>query len=175
MNLPPDPPDYDAPLGVTVFCEDIRHELDGKFTLVGVMQGNIFLPQFPTAIAKFGVSANYRQPRSFPRDVVELRVLWKPEGSDDRRVLVNIPIDMRAMAVGDGPWLMATTQMVISPLHLTEPGTLMVRAYREGQPPLRMGAINFATGEAPESISQPPAFIPFTPGQPIEVAPSKLP
>lgn len=35
----------------TVFCEQIRNEIANKYTLIGVIGGNVFVPVFPANIA----------------------------------------------------------------------------------------------------------------------------
>ena len=40
----------DLLLEMAVFCEDIREEKSGKFTLVGVFGGDIIVPSFPATV-----------------------------------------------------------------------------------------------------------------------------
>lgn len=168
MSLPPDPPDYDHPIGHSIFSEDIRHEYDGKSSLIGVIPGKIIVPQFPAVVPKFGISVNYRQPPSFPRGPVTIRVLWEPEETSERVILVETTLDLNQVEGEEraGDWLAASAQMVISPLQLASPGTLRVRAYREGSPTLRMGGIAFERGSLPTPGTPPITIHPLLPTQP---------
>lgn len=174
-DLPPDPPDYETPLGYTLFSEDIRQEIDGKFTVVGAITGHVAVPSFPAILPKLGVAAFYRQPWGFPLAAVNICAIWEPVGGD-RRLVVGAPMDMRDMAQpADPSWLAAAVQMVLSPFPVTEPGTLFVRAYRDGQPPLRMGGLRFVKGEAPKpDPPEAPQTTTVTAGEPVRVAPHKV-
>jgi len=49
-----------TPFGYTVFCDDIRNEIGGKTTLVGVYAGDLVLQSpLPASIPRLGVSLVY--------------------------------------------------------------------------------------------------------------------
>lgn len=43
-----------------IFCDDIRHELSGKFTLVGCYSDHLLVAQVPTTLPKLCLHFNYR-------------------------------------------------------------------------------------------------------------------
>lgn len=36
----------------SIFCDDVRHELNGKFSLMGIYTGDMYVPVFPIALPK---------------------------------------------------------------------------------------------------------------------------
>lgn len=48
--------------GHATFCDDVREEVLGRHTLVGVVFGDIQVPHFPIVIPKLGISATAYQP-----------------------------------------------------------------------------------------------------------------
>ncbi len=176
MNtFPPDPPDYESPIGYSLFCEDIRHEHDGKYSLIGVFPGNIGVVSFPAVIPKLGIAVYYRQPSTMPRGEVNLCVMWEPDGAAERRLLVSTPVDMSEMPTpGAGAWLAAAVNMVMSPFQAAEPGSLRVRGYRDDLPPLRMGGIRLVRTEEGPGSAESPIVVPLQLGQPNVLKPRKL-
>ena len=48
--------------GSTVFCDDIRYELDGKVSFMGVYQSVMFVQEeFPFVLPKFGMTFTYSE------------------------------------------------------------------------------------------------------------------
>ena len=90
------------PSGFTVYCDDIRHEVSGKITLVGAYAGEItifgeaplILPQLKAlVVCRF-------PPEAHPTDV-KLRVIYTREGEEDL-VLLNSHINVDAGAENPG-------------------------------------------------------------------------
>src|SRR5271165_3565530 len=40
--------------GFTIFCDDIRAEVDGKVSFIGSYNGLMYVPSFPVTVPKFG-------------------------------------------------------------------------------------------------------------------------
>jgi hypothetical protein len=45
----------------TVFCDDIRHEVGGKHSYIGVYSGKLFVPTFPATLSTYFPQLNPRQ------------------------------------------------------------------------------------------------------------------
>lgn len=58
-----------------IFCDDIRQELGGKFTFVGVYGANLLVPRFPTVLPKLCVVVNMATPSDQPFEALKFRVL----------------------------------------------------------------------------------------------------
>jgi hypothetical protein len=63
----------------TIFCDDIRHELGGKVSYIGVYSGRLFLPTFPLALPKLCLAMNIITPASRPFKKLKLSVLKDAE------------------------------------------------------------------------------------------------
>ena len=51
-----------TPFGYTIFCDDVRNEINGKVTLVGVYAGDVIvLGTLPVTLPKLGLSVNYHE------------------------------------------------------------------------------------------------------------------
>lgn len=63
----------------TIFCDDIRHEVSGKLTYVGVYSGKMFVPAFPTTLPKLCLALNVVTASSNPFRKLILRVFKNEE------------------------------------------------------------------------------------------------
>src|ERR1700675_16626 len=76
----------DAPdiYGYTIFCDDIRQEIGGKFTYVGVYSGFMFIqPSFPVVLPKLCLAITFLQRREILIANVGIRVFLPGETDDD--------------------------------------------------------------------------------------------
>ena len=60
---------------MTIFCDDVRQEILGKLTFVGVYAGQLFVPTFPTTLAKLCLAIDVITPARQPLQKVVIRVL----------------------------------------------------------------------------------------------------
>lgn len=68
------------PYGYTIFCDDIRHEISGKVTLVGCYTSHLyFTGEFPLKLARFGLQMNLVWPTDNPFDNCKLLVFLPGE------------------------------------------------------------------------------------------------
>lgn len=74
-----------TPYGFCVFCEDVRQEVNGKQTFVGVIVGYeiTILGTLPTRIGKFSIHTTYRQRVTDGLDPVTLEI-HMPGDDDDK-------------------------------------------------------------------------------------------
>lgn len=63
----------------TIFCDDIRHELGGKTSFIGVYAGVMFVASFPVILPKFCLAASLVTPVDRPFRQLTLRVLKDSE------------------------------------------------------------------------------------------------
>lgn len=59
----------------TIFCDDIRHEINGKVSYIGVYSGLMFVPQFPISLPKLCLALNVVTPVTDPFRKIVIRVL----------------------------------------------------------------------------------------------------
>jgi hypothetical protein len=119
----------------TVFCDDIRHEVGGKLSYIGVYSGVLFVPTFPATLSKFCLAMNVLTPADRPFATLAVRLLKDEdvlvEGTLDDAQLsaaVNVPADD---VMAKDRILALQSIIVFSPFVLEGPCTLRVRAETE--------------------------------------------
>ncbi|MEW5891003.1 MAG: hypothetical protein AB1768_18635 [Pseudomonadota bacterium] len=122
---------------LTVFCDDIRHEIGGKLSYIGVYSGGLFVPTFPITLPKLCLAMSVVTPADKPFRRLSVRVLkgeeQLAEGILDEAQLANV-ID----ATDDVPeserkdrMQVLQTIFMFSPFQLDGPCVLRVRAETE--------------------------------------------
>src|SRR5271169_3055754 len=76
-----DPPEI---YGYTIFCDDIRQEIGGKFSYIGVYNGFMFIHgSLPVTLPKFCLSITFLQRREILEANIGLRIFLPGETDDD--------------------------------------------------------------------------------------------
>jgi hypothetical protein len=144
------------PSGHTIFCDDIREEIGGKVTLVGVYSLYLYPAEIPCAIPKICLSIEYRE-EVFNSDKIVFKVIFeeiedniKISPSSPRKktgietVLVEMPVEIPPDAVAPKPkgFMMRQSRLnlQISPFPIQTRGLLKVRAYRRDEE-IRLGTL----------------------------------
>lgn len=121
----------------TLFCDDIRHEVGGKISFIGVYSGGLFVQAFPVTLPKLCLSVKVVTPADEPLRVLNLRILR------DEETLQEIGLDEEQLAAAsdsaDGMTeeqrkervQMAQFMLVFSPIQFDEPCTLRVLVQTE--------------------------------------------
>lgn len=121
----------------TLFCDDIRHEMGGKLSFIGVYSVGLFVPVFPATLPKLCLSVKILTPADEPLRSLTLRVL------KDDEILQEIIFDEEQLVAAadlaeDRPdeqrkerVQMMQFMLVFSPIQFDEPCTLRVRAQTE--------------------------------------------
>lgn len=146
------------PYGITTFCDNIRHEINGKLTLVGCYASSLnFEGPPPGVLPTFAALINLRVPAQIKFEKISL-IVTKVEGDDETTVLkTDIEIaeekDLPPMeeVVGnkeDGKVLLMAFPCQWSPMQFSQPGHLKVRAYLDDDREVRLGILSVRfTGE----------------------------
>jgi len=123
----------------TLFCDDIRHEVGGKLSYIGVYSGGLFVRAFPVTLPKLCLSVRVITPANAPLRALTLRVLKDEETLQE---LILDDADLAAASdAGNGieeekqgeRVLMAQFMVVFSPIHFDGPCVLRVRAQTEDE------------------------------------------
>jgi hypothetical protein len=121
----------------TLFCDDIRHEVGGKLSYIGVYSGGLFVPAFPVTLPKLCLSVRIVTPANEPVRTLILRVL------KDEENLQELALDEDQLAAASDADEDATEErveeriqmtqfmLVFSPIQFDEPCTLKVRVQTE--------------------------------------------
>ena len=151
------------PFGHTVFCDDIRHEVTGKLTLVGCyVAGMGFSEPPPAFVPQFAALVTIMIPKTIEFAKIKLVVL-KEEGSDIEEIFeFNREISeeekansKKVLADGEKSERMAQLMVPIewTNLEFRKSGSIKVRAYLDDNLEIRAGAlmINFPEASANSS------------------------
>jgi len=121
----------------TLFCDDIRHEVGGKLSFIGVYSSKLFVPSFPVTLPKLCLSVKVVTPADEPLRSLNLRVL------KDEETLQEIRLDEEQLAdASDSAEDMTEEQrkervqmaqflLVFSPIQFDGPCILRVRVQTE--------------------------------------------
>jgi len=118
---------------LTIFCDDIRQEIGGKFSYIGVYSAQMFVPSFPITLPKLCLAMNVITPADTPFRKLAMRILKDDtqlaEGVFDETQLASaveastvVPEDGRKERV-----LALQAMFVFSPFQVEGPCTLRVR------------------------------------------------
>ncbi|WP_370285797.1 DUF6941 family protein [Pseudooceanicola nanhaiensis] len=140
--------------GVTMFCDDIRREMNGKLTLVGCYASELnFDSPPPGNLPRFAALINLRIPSSINFKKISIKVV-QTDGEDERLLIdANIDMDLEEITKLDAPALDEAGRVVLmafpcqwTNIKFTSPGMIKVRAYIDDETEVRLGAlkINFS-------------------------------
>jgi hypothetical protein len=125
-----------TPYGYTVFCDDIRQEVGGKYSYIGIYRAKIILQgTFPAALPKFCFAVNLVLR---PKDIRKLKdsIIIKifPPGPEDVEPMLTAEIPHEKLAEApmpdsEDPLLTITFNAMATPLELKEEGRIRVRAF----------------------------------------------
>lgn len=146
---------WPTPFGYTIFCDDIRYEIDGKQSFIGIYASEmIFSIPFPATLPKLGLSVKYYEKFGESTEPVHLEI-YLPGDSDDNPT-VRSEFDykqMRSMPQtkaedGIDSRIGAVMNAVLSPVHFTQEGYIKVRA-RRGDDIIRLGSLKVVNRSIP--------------------------
>lgn len=146
--------------GNTIFCDDIRHEVDGKVSFIGTYQGGLQVNgPFPATVPKFGFGVSLFQHRTVFSNTLSLRIYF-PGDEDDKPSVVSdmdTPTTPPDGQQDTGSFIVMRANLILTGMTLKEPGTIKVRAlikdtlYPLGSLPIAQGPATLSSGQAPTS------------------------
>jgi hypothetical protein len=153
-----------TPFGHTLFCDDIRHEINGKITYVGTYRSELIVfGSLPAVLPKFVVAIWYHEQPGESDEPIEFRVFLPGDESDKPTYTSRIDPDIRQnISIDDLPpvdegsirFFTFTVPIVVSPLILKQEGKIKVRAYR-GDSEIRLGSLIVRSQQPPPKPEQP--------------------
>jgi hypothetical protein len=143
--------------GFTVFCDDIRHEINGTRSLIGTYAGTLTVHDvFPVTLPKFGFAVTFLQRKNVFIPNVELRIFLP--GDDDENASIRatfseanpgqIAADLAAKSPSkddEKSYSAMHSFLIFTPLNLPMPGEMKVRAV-VGENMYRIGALRISQG-----------------------------
>src|SRR5437667_364391 len=112
--------------GFSLFCDDIRHEIGGKYSVMGIYQVDMILPTPPPfALAKFCILVKYFETLDARADDLLLKIYMPGDQKDAPTITMPIP---RSEIGPPSPDLdedqerifAATVPIMVSPLMITK-------------------------------------------------------
>ena len=122
-----DPPDF---FGHAIFCDDIRMEVDGKITYVGVYATNTMLIRaaFPASLPKFCIGMFFNQKAELFKPKLGIRI-FLPQDTDDA---ASIQAEFAGQLLGEPlPRVQIMANATFGPFTIEKPGEIRVRILRE--------------------------------------------
>ena len=124
----------------TIFCDDIRNEMGGKLSYIGVYSGRLIVSKFPVTLPKLCLALNIVTPASQPFRSLSLSILKNEEMMaqpilDESQLAEAFEVVVTANVDVASPLsvLMAKFLFVFSPFILEGPCLLRVRAETESE------------------------------------------
>jgi hypothetical protein len=95
-----DAPDYSAS---TIFCDDIRHEIGGKTSCIGIYSGTMYVHSaFPIILPKFCMSVTYVQrSKIFLDEPIKIKIFLPGDEDDTPSIEAEIPLPPEAKQSAD--------------------------------------------------------------------------
>lgn len=146
------------PYGTTVFCDDIRDEVTGKKTYVGVyLQDMVIAGEFPLLIPQFAMAITYLEPLNSPIYPVSVKIFVPtPENESEVVADIQLPVE-RAENISNqdvDPLAQYRAHLLyfkISPFVIPSEGYVKVRAYLNDEE-IRLGSLRIRRPKEGESI-----------------------
>jgi len=136
----------------SVFCDDIRNELNNKISLMGIFGSLMYLQSFPTVLPKLCAVVTASTPVDRPFQSVSFK------GVMDGNVIFDISLDeaqlneiKRSASIIDDPkGFEAKAMVVLSPFHLAAPTKLHVTVIADGEE-IQCGGLQIS--QAPDGLT----------------------
>jgi hypothetical protein len=131
--------------GYTIFCDDVRHELGGKITLVGVYRSEMLVHgKLPIVLPKLGIAILLQTPVEGPFQRLKL-MIYMP-GDDEKAPSFSGELELAQqqapsdVSEADDHWLAVNSEIVLSSVKIKQEGYIRVLAVADGEP-IRIGAL----------------------------------
>jgi len=160
--------------GFSLFCDDIRAEVGGKMSVMGVYQADMVFPpvqEFPITIPKFGILFKYYETKdAFTEDVV-IRVLFP--GDSKEAPSITIPFPRANLISSEPPYPVEEDQqrvfnltfpILLAPCVIKQEGFVKVRVIC-GDRTTNLGSLMIRKARADENIL--PSGFPAPPLSPV--------
>lgn len=165
--------DYSEPFATAIFCDDIRGEIGGKLSYMGVYFGVMYVVTFPVTLPKFCIGVTFYEPKeqAEARDLPVIIKIYLPNDGDEPSIVGELGSGREALSLlppselpveSDAPQLtIANSIFMHAPFVLQEPGRIRVRCQYPDGTIIRAGSLRIehqpqAIGASAISPEQPP-------------------
>jgi len=146
--------------GYAIFCDDIRQEVGGKTSYIGVYQDDLLTnAPFPTVLPKFGVAiVIFYTPRK-ARQFQEIPFKIILPGDEKAALEGQMPIAPSGAILSSPDHAPLTTRVtanvIFAPLHIKAPGLIRIEAYVD-RITLSLGKLRVDQMPIPQATVTPP-------------------
>jgi hypothetical protein len=147
--------------GWAVFCDDIRAEIGGKISFIGVYERDCFVHgDFPFTFPKFGIAVRYMEKRGVTTDSATMRIFLSATDREDTVIVeARLPVEEARSSPVDPSidaaesYLAFSSNIILAPFVIPHAGILKVRVFCDEEI-IKIGALRVQQAQ-PESPSQP--------------------
>jgi len=149
------------PYGITIFCDDIREELNGKISLIGCYGPDLqFFGNAPVVLPKLAFHIIVRLPCDKPIPPLKLIVFFPGDKDEQPTMLVELPVPENLkqepesglepnVLIPDGMRTYILRQhFILSPVQITQEGFIRVRLMY-GDDKIRLGVLKVQQAPVP--------------------------
>lgn len=121
-----------------IYCDDVRQEIGGKISLMGIYGTDMVFPSFPAALHKIHAHVTLKFPYGKqPKHSLIVRLLMDDtslsELAVDEHTLQNAPVPPPDPDIPDDDrFLLMTIVLIVAPFEVAAPGRLKLRALVDG-------------------------------------------
>lgn len=133
--------------GYTIFCDDLRQEVLGKWSFMGAYHPDILLDSLPAVLPTFGIFVTFFETSDLGVDPLELLIFLPGDADDSPTHKIPIqgnrtlpPLPPGAAFENDNKRCVIRMPIKFAPLALKEEGLIKVRMAR-GDMRYRIGAL----------------------------------
>ena len=135
----------------SIFCDDIRNEVNNKTSFMGIVGNLMYLPAFPIVLSKLCVVITANTPRDNPFKSLSFK------GFLNETVLFEVDLDTEQLEqanqgqglIEDPKGFLAQAMFVLSPLHIEAAGKIKISVIADGED-LECGGLQLS--QAPEDL-----------------------
>ena len=144
-----------TPYGYTIFCDDIRQEMGGKVSHMGIYGGKLIVNSpLPVTLPKLALAVHYFERPSESTESVTLQIYMPGEADPITKVELPV-IEARAQAPPQDtpesdPLIGVIGLIMVTPFEPKSEGLIRVRAYR-GDLEIRLGTLSVVSRPAEDS------------------------
>jgi hypothetical protein len=154
--------EFDDPFAMTIFCDDVRNEIGGKFSYVGIYTGGMEVPTFPAALPKFAFVVSVIEPRKMAEvrdEPIQIKI-YLPGETDPaingslapiKEEVYRAPVPYIEEDPGANVIFTANAIFVVAPLVIQRPGRIRVRCEYPGVGLMRGGSLGVLQGPAAQA------------------------
>ena len=142
------------PFGITTFCDDIRYELGGKYSLVGIYRDDLLIQgaTFPATLPKLALSITLLfHPALPPMPPLDIKISFP--GDDENTPSFGGRFETSIEPVPDAPQdtrRSLNLHFILSPIILKEPGSIKVRLHDQVRI-IKAGTLDVRAAEVQEN------------------------